>query len=84
MGLSRRQFTKEFKLAAISDWRGGFGGRGSAAFEVNPKVLHRCRWESSARGPAMRSRAWGSGAGKRAGSRNWRARLASRCWSSIF
>ena len=46
MGLSRRQFTKEFKLAAIERLeRGASIAEASRAFEVNPNVLHRWRRE---------------------------------------
>ena len=46
MGLSRRQFTKEFKLAALQ--RLGMGAsiaEVARAFEVNPNVVHRWRRE---------------------------------------
>jgi transposase-like protein len=44
MGLSRRQFTKEFKLAAIERLEMGASFAAVArAFEVNPNVLHRWR-----------------------------------------
>jgi transposase-like protein len=44
VGLSRRQFTKEFKLAAV--WRPEQGVLiGEAALEVNPNVPHRWRRE---------------------------------------
>ena len=46
MGLSRRMFTKEFKLAAVQRLEGGGSiGEVSRAFEVNPNVLHRWRKE---------------------------------------
>ena len=46
MGLSRRQFTKEFKLAAIERLeRGATIAEVSRAFEVNPNTLHRWRRE---------------------------------------
>jgi transposase len=46
MGLSRRQFTKEFKLAAIQRLEMGASIAGvSRAFEVNPNTLHRWRRE---------------------------------------
>ena len=46
MGLSRRQFTKEFKLAALERLeRGATIAEVSRAFEVNPNVLHRWRRE---------------------------------------
>ena len=46
MGLSRRQFTKEFKLAAIQRLEMGASiAQVSRAFEVNPNTLHRWRRE---------------------------------------
>jgi transposase-like protein len=46
MGLSRRQFTKEFKLAAIHRLERGVAiGEVARALEVNPNVLHRWRRE---------------------------------------
>ena len=44
MGLSRRQFTKEFKLAAVRRLEQGVSiAEASRALEVNPNVLH--RWQ---------------------------------------
>ena len=52
MGLSRRQFTKEFKLAAIQRLEMGASvAEVARAFEVNPNVLHRWRREFR-KGPA--------------------------------
>jgi len=46
MGLSRRQFTKEFKLAAVQRLERGVSiGEVARALEVNPNVLHRWRRE---------------------------------------
>jgi transposase len=46
MGLSRRQFAKEFKLAAIQRLEMGASiAEVARAFEVNPNVLHRWRRE---------------------------------------
>ena len=46
MRLSRRQFTKEFKLAAVQRLEQGVGVAELArALEVNPNVLHRWRRE---------------------------------------
>jgi transposase-like protein len=46
MGLSRRQFTKEFKLAATQRLEMGASvAEVARAFEVNPNVLHRWRRE---------------------------------------
>jgi len=46
MGLSRRKFTKEFKLAAIQRLEAGASvAEVARAFEVNPNTLHRWRRE---------------------------------------
>jgi transposase len=46
MGLSRRQFTKEFKLAAVRRLEEGVSlGELARGLEVNPNVLHRWRRE---------------------------------------
>jgi transposase len=46
MGLSGRQFTKEFKLAAVRRLEQGVSiGEAARALEVNPNVLHRWRRE---------------------------------------
>ena len=46
MGLSRRMFTKEFKLAAVRRLEQGVSiAEASRALEVNPNVLHRWRRE---------------------------------------
>ena len=46
MGLSRRKFTKEMKLAAIQQLdRGSSAAEVARAFEINPNVLHRWRKE---------------------------------------
>ena len=46
MGLSRRMFTKEFKLAAVQRLeRGSSIGEVARALEVNPNVLYRWRRE---------------------------------------
>ena len=46
MGLSRRQFTREFKLAAIERLEMGASvAEVARAFEVNPNVLHSWRRE---------------------------------------
>ena len=51
MGLSRRQFTKEFKLAAVRRLEQGVSiAEVARALEVNPNVLHRWRQEFR-RGP---------------------------------
>ncbi len=46
MGLSRRIFTREFKLAALQRLDKGVSvAEAARAFEVNPNVLHRWRRE---------------------------------------
>ena len=46
MGLSRRQFTREFKLGALQRLEMGASvAEVARAFEVNPNVLHRWRRE---------------------------------------
>ena len=46
MGLSRRMFTKEFKLAAVRRLEQGVSiSEAARALEVNPNVLHRWRRE---------------------------------------
>jgi len=46
MGLSRRMFSKEFKLAAVQRLEQGVSlGEVARALEVNPNVLHRGRRE---------------------------------------
>jgi transposase len=46
MGLSRRQFTREFKLAALQRLEAGASvAEVARVFEVNPNVLHRWRRE---------------------------------------
>ena len=51
MGLSRRQFTKEFKLAAVRRLEQGVSiGEAARALEVNPNVLHRWKRELHERG----------------------------------
>ena len=46
MGLSRRTFTKEFKLAAVRRLEQGVSiGEAVRALEVNPNVRHRWRRE---------------------------------------
>ena len=46
MGLSRRQFTREFKLAAVRRLEAGVSlAEVARGLEVNPNVLHRWRRE---------------------------------------
>jgi transposase len=51
MGISRRKFTKEMKLAALQRLdQGSSTAEIARAFEINPNVLHRWRKEFR-RGP---------------------------------
>ena len=84
MGLSRRQFTKEFKLAAVRRLEQGVSiSEAARALEVNPNVLH--RWKrSSARDRVTRSQEMENSAGPRGRSRNWSGRSVNKPWKSIF
>jgi transposase len=59
MGLSRRQFTREFKLTAVRQLEQGVTiGEVARALEVNPNVLH--RWKREFRqGPGNVFPGWG-------------------------
>ena len=66
MGLSRRRFTREFKLAAIQRLEQGISiAEVARALEVNPNLLH--RWRSEFRQgpgnafPGHRQRRWSEG-----------------------
>ena len=66
MGLSRRRFTREFKLAAIQRLEQGISiAEVARALEVNPNVLH--RWRSEFRQgpgnafPGLGQRRWSEG-----------------------
>jgi len=84
MGLSRRIFTKEFKLAAVRRLEQGVSiGEVARALEVNANVLHRWRREFR-QGPGNVFPGTGSSVGPRVGSPSWNAKSASRRWSSIF
>ena|SRR5258706_11417479 len=65
MGLSRRQFTKEFKLAAVKRLEKGVSlGEVARALEVNPNVLHRWRREfrqGPGAFPGLGKRRWAEG-----------------------
>ena len=84
MGLSRRTFTKEFKLAAVRRLEQGVSiGEAARALEVNPNVWRRWRREFR-QGPATCFPVMESNVGLKAGSRSWSARSANRRWRSIF
>jgi transposase len=66
MGLSRRKFTREFKLAAVQRLeRGASMAEVARAFEVNPNVLHRWRREfrdgPGNASPGLGQRRWDEG-----------------------
>ena len=84
MGLSRRVFTKEFKLAAVRRLEQGISmGEVARALEVNANVLHRWRREFR-QGPGNVFRATGSSAGRKDGSPSSSAKSGSKRWSWIF
>lgn len=59
MGLSRRQFTRDFKLTAVRQLEQGVPmGEVARALEVNPNVLHRWRREFR-QGPGNAFPGWG-------------------------
>ena len=83
MGLSRRQFTKKFKLAAVRRLEQGVSiGEAARALEVTPNVLH--RWRREFRHGPMPFQATASSAGPKAALRNWSARSVSKHWRLIF
>ena len=78
MGLSRRAFTKEFKLAPVRRLeQREFDRQSGTALEVNLNVLHRWRHEVG-RSLATCFQARESNAGPKGESRNWNARSASK------
>jgi transposase len=78
MGLSRRTFTREFKLEAVRRLEMGVPVAELArALEVNPNVLHRWRREPH-QGRAIRFRGRGDGVGRRDGLRSWKVRWGDR------
>src|ERR1700744_5940801 len=84
MGLSRRQFTQEFKLAAVRRLEPGVSITEVArGLEVNPNVLHRWRREFR-QGPGNAFPDNGKQRWAKARWLNWNVRSASRRWSSIF
>ena len=74
MGLSRRQFTKEFKLAAVRRLEEGISiAEVARGLEVNPNVLQRWRREFRS-GPGNVFPGNGNSVGRRAALRNWNDR----------
>ena len=84
MGLSRRKFTREFKVTAIRRLEAGASvGEVARAFEVNPNVLHRWRREFR-QGPGNAFSGLANGFGKKPDNHSWNGRSASGRWRSIF
>jgi transposase-like protein len=84
MALSRRKFTKEVKVVAIQRLNAATSvAEVARAFEVNPNLPHRWRKEFR-HGPGMLFREAESDVGMKPKSLNWKGRLASRRWRSIF
>ena len=84
MGLSRRKFRKEFKLAAVRRLEQGASvAEVVRAMEVNPNVLHRWRREFR-EAPGNVFPGNGNSAGPKDGLPSWSARSGSRRWRSIF
>ena len=80
MGLSRRQFTREFKLAAIQRLEMGASiAEVARAFEVNPNVLHRWRREFR-EGPGNAF----PGLGKRRWQEGWVAQLERKIGQQVL
>ena len=84
MSVTRRQFNREFKEAAIRRLEvGGSIAEVARACEVNPNVLHRWKRELREHGPAAFS-GQGTSGPKKLGLPNWNGRSADRRWRSIF
>ena len=84
MGLTRRQFNKEFKLAAVRRLEQGVSiAQAARALEVSPNVLHRWRKEFR-QGPGNVFPGNGKRGGRKAASPNWKPRSVNRPWRSIF
>ena len=79
MGLSRRTFTKEFKLAAVRRLEQVVSiGEAARALEVNPNVLHRWRREFRLDGPQASLRAPGRWLPLRLQTGRWAGRTTAR------
>jgi transposase len=84
MGLSRRTFTREMKLAAVQRLETGASiAEVARAFEVNPNVLHRWRREfregSGNAFPGLGKKRWDD-----TSKPSWSVRSASKRRRSIF
>ena len=84
MGLSRRKFTREVKMAAVQRLEVGSSlAEVARAFEVNPNVLHRWRREFR-QGPVTPFPDLEKPAGMRPSRPSWSAKSGSRRWRSSF
>jgi len=84
MGLTRRKFTRELKMAAIQQLDAGSSAAEVArAFEINGNLLHRWRKEFQ-HGPGNAFPGGGKRRWRKPASPNWNARSASKPWKSIF
>ena len=89
MGLSRRQFTKEFKLAAVRRLEQGVSiAEVARALEVNPNVLHRWRREfrhgPGNAFPGNGKQRWSEGRDRRAGAQDRPAGAGDRFFEGVL
>ena len=89
MGLSRRKFTKEFKLAAVRRLEAGVSmAEVARGLEVSPNVLHRWRREfRQAPGnafPGQGQRRWSEGRDRRAGTQDRSASGGDRFFEGVL
>lgn len=85
MGLSRRRFTREFKLNALRRLEMGVPiAELARAIEVNPITLLSLAKRALGRSGQGVSRGRGRRAGRRAGSRSWNARWDNRLYLSLL
>ncbi len=88
MRLSRRQFTREFKLTAVRHLEQGVSiGELARALEVNPNVLHRWRREFR-QGPGNAFPGWGKalvgGPHSGTGAEDWPAGAGDRFFEGVL
>ena len=84
MGLSRRQFNQEFKLAAVRRLEQGVSiGEVARGLEVNPNVLHRWRREFR-QGPGNAFPGNGKPRWSEGRVAELERKIANRHWRSIF
>ncbi len=84
MGLSRRKFTREFKVAALRRLDTGASiAEVARACEIDPNLLHRWRKEFK-QAPEQAFPGLGSAGTTTFGLRNWSGRSDANPWRSIF